>query len=95
MVEILELGKQSLLMTVPSVLEDVAFLEYGVGIKTSRALWFVAFGDVPLRLYIGENLAAFKVVLLNHRGAQTGGSPVQVGCSMRGTRLAVPQSHKI
>lgn len=44
MVEILDLAKPSLLMTVPSVLDDIAFLEYyGVDIKTSRALQFVAF----------------------------------------------------
>lgn len=36
MAESLELAKPSLLMTVPSVSEDIAFLEYGVGIKTSR-----------------------------------------------------------
>lgn len=68
-VEILELTKSRSLMTVPSVLDDIAFLDHGVGIKALRALRFVAFGGGPLKPSIGEKLATSGVVLLNHYGA--------------------------
>ena len=68
-VETLELAKPRSLMTVPSILEDIAFLDHGVGIKALRALRFVAFGGGPLKASIGERLAASGVVLLNHYGA--------------------------
>jgi thioester reductase-like protein len=67
-VEILEFAKPRSLMTVPSVLEDIAYLDQGVGIKALRALRFVAFGGGPLKTSVGEKLAASGVVLLNHYG---------------------------
>ena len=73
-VEILELAKPRSLMTVPSVLEDIAFLDQGVGTKALRALRFVAFGGGPLKLSIGEKLAASGVVLLNFYGTTETGA---------------------
>jgi thioester reductase-like protein len=73
-VEILELSKPRSLMTVPSVLEDIAFLDHDVGIRALRALRFVAFGGGPLKSSVGEKLAASGVVLLNHYGATETGA---------------------
>lgn len=57
------------LMTVPSILEEIAELADGEGLRTLLPLDFVAFGGGPLKPAIGDFLSTAGVKLLNHYGA--------------------------
>ncbi|KAK3337757.1 putative NRPS-like enzyme [Cercophora scortea] len=68
------------MMTVPSVLDDLAQMETDAGIQTLQKLQFVAVGGGPLSPPVGTKLAAAGVPLLNHIGATEVGalSPIFV-----------------
>ncbi|KAF1983330.1 acetyl-CoA synthetase-like protein [Aulographum hederae CBS 113979] len=57
------------LMVAPSTLEDLSLLEDRRGIDAMLPLQFVAFGGGPLKMSVGESLAAAGVNLVNHYGA--------------------------
>ncbi|KAK3695745.1 hypothetical protein B0T22DRAFT_509135 [Podospora appendiculata] len=68
------------MMTVPSVLDDLAQMDTDAGIQALRKLEFVAVGGGPLSPPVGARLAAAGVPLLNHIGATEVGalSPIFV-----------------
>jgi len=57
------------LLTVPSILEDVALLPHDQGITALRELDFVAFGGGIPKSSVGQRLDAAGVRLINHYGA--------------------------
>ncbi|CEN59746.1 hypothetical protein ASPCAL02190 [Aspergillus calidoustus] len=61
-------GSKSLL-TVPSILEEIALLPDNVGIQALQPLHFVAFGGGLPKESIGDRLTTAGVKLLNHYGA--------------------------
>ncbi|KAI0539689.1 hypothetical protein GGR58DRAFT_524098 [Xylaria digitata] len=63
-----ESGAKSL-MTVPSIIEEIALLPNDRGIKVLQTLDFVAFGGGMPKTSIGEKLDAAGVKLINHYGA--------------------------
>ncbi|KAI1367018.1 hypothetical protein F5Y08DRAFT_350351 [Xylaria arbuscula] len=63
-----ESGAKSL-MTVPSIIEEIALLPNDRGIKILQTLDFVAFGGGIPKTSIGEKLDAAGVKLINHYGA--------------------------
>lgn len=66
MVQLLQESKAKSLLTVPSILEEIALLPQDEGIHALRQLDFVAFeGGLP-KESIGGKLAAAGVRLLNH-----------------------------
>lgn len=56
-------------MTVPHILEELAQLPPSQGAAALRPLQFVACGGGPLKVAVGEALAAEGVALLNHFGS--------------------------
>ena len=56
-------------MTVPLILEEISMLPEDQGAKVLLPLQFVACGGGPLKLSVGEKLAAFGVKVLSHFGA--------------------------
>ncbi|KAL4792591.1 putative NRPS-like enzyme [Aspergillus venezuelensis] len=61
-------GAKSLL-TVPSILEEIALLPNDQGIQALQQLHFIAFGGGLPKEIIGDRLATVGVKLLNHYGA--------------------------
>lgn len=57
------------LMTVPHILDEMISLPHGEGINALLPLQFVACGGGPLKMTVGEKLAAAGVKLLAHFGA--------------------------
>ena len=67
-VELLNTAGARSLMSVPSILEEIALIPDGKGISALMPLDFVAFGGGLLKPIVGEKLAAAGVKLLNHYG---------------------------
>lgn len=63
-----EAGAKALL-TVPSILEEIASLQNDVGLDALRNLDFIAFGGGTPKAAVGERLAAEGINLINHYGA--------------------------
>lgn len=57
------------LLTVPSILEEIASLQDGSGLEALRKLDFAAFGGGIPKAAVGEKLAAEGVNIINHYGA--------------------------
>lgn len=57
------------LMSVPSILEEISLLPDNEGTLMLRSLHFVACGGAPLKLSVGEELAAAGVKIVNSYGA--------------------------
>lgn len=57
------------LVSVPSILEEISLLPDNEGILMLRSLQFVACGGAPLKLSLGEELAAAGVKIVNSYGA--------------------------
>jgi nucleoside-diphosphate-sugar epimerase len=68
-VQLLRSSGAKSLLTVPSILEEIALLPSDEGIKTLQSLHFVAFGGGLPKETIGNKLTAAGVKLLNHYGA--------------------------
>ena len=68
-VELLNESQSKSLMTVPSILEDIASMEGSRGIDTLTEMNFVAFGGGLPKNSVGCKLSLAGVKLLNHYGA--------------------------
>ena len=73
-VELLKCAKGKSLMTVPSILEDITYIDGPGGIDALIDLNFVAYGGGPIKEYVGEKMSAAKVKLINHYGSAEIGS---------------------
>ncbi|KAH8807195.1 putative NRPS-like enzyme [Xylogone sp. PMI_703] len=91
-VDLIQMVGARSLMTVPSILEDIATSTDGNGSFVLSQLNYVAFGGGPLKVAVGDALAKDGVKLLNHYGATEVGpiSPIfipQKGYNWRYFRL--------
>ena len=68
-VELLKRENAKSLMTVPSILEDIANADGPGSIDALTGLNFVAFGGGLIKKSVGDKLSAARVKLLNHYGA--------------------------
>lgn len=66
--ELLKATNADALMSVPSILEEIALLPGDEGVLALTGLRFVAFGGGLLKPIVGEKLAKAGVKLLNHYG---------------------------
>ena len=67
--ELLESANGNSLMTVPSILEDIANNDGSRSVDALTKLSFVAFGGGVIKRSVGEKLSSAGVRLLNHYGA--------------------------
>ncbi|MDI1486702.1 MAG: putative NRPS-like protein biosynthetic cluster [Ramalina farinacea] len=68
-VDLVHASEARSLVSVPSVLEDIATMPHDEGIKALAHLQFVSFGGGPLKSSVGDRLVAGGVRVLNHYGA--------------------------
>ena len=66
---LLKESASKVLLTVPSIIEEIALLPHDIGIRTLQNLDFVAFGGGMPKESIGRKLNEVGVRLINHYGA--------------------------
>ncbi|KAL8722888.1 MAG: hypothetical protein Q9225_000721 [Loekoesia sp. 1 TL-2023] len=72
-ISLLKYSKARSLMSVPSILEEIAAISDGQGIEALASLQFVAFGGGLLKRSVGLKLADGGVKILNHYGSTESG----------------------